>query len=314
MGEPPSDASGHRARLRRRLFEGGPKALLDHELVEYLLALAIPRRETKAQAKKLIAQFGGIGPLLAADAETLKREGLSEGVVAALKIAEATALRLPETRLEGRPVLSSWEALQDYLQAAMAHSPVEEVRVLFLNAKNMLIANEAMWRGSVDEASMLVREVMKRAMAHGATAIIIVHNHPSGDPTPSQADVKLTRELAEAGRHMKVTVHDHIIVGSQGIEPARFGPYVTLTSGRSDRGARLTAGATRTRRRLVRAERFGPLRQLHGVPVVDLLPRRIRFLAEVQQASDCDPPSVAGLVVDAADILADDAEKYGVDA
>lgn len=120
MGEPPSDASGHRARLRRRLFEGGPKALLDHELVEYLLALAIPRRDTKAQAKKLIAQFGGIGPLLAADAETLKREGLSEGVVAALKIAEATALRLLETRLEGRPLLSSWEALQDYLQAAMA--------------------------------------------------------------------------------------------------------------------------------------------------------------------------------------------------
>ena len=136
-------------------------------------------------------------------------------MVAALKIAEATALRLLETRLEGRPVLSSWEALQDYLQAAMAHSPVEEVRVLFLNA-NMLIANEAMWRGSVDEASMHVREVMKRAMSHGATAIIIVHNHPSGDPTPSRADVKLTRELAEAGRHMKVTVHDHIIVGAQG--------------------------------------------------------------------------------------------------
>src|SRR5688572_4157004 len=216
MGELPCDASGHRARLRRRLFEGGPKALLDHELVEYLLALAIPRRDTKAQAKALIAQFGGVGPLLAADAETLKREGLTEGVVAALKIAEATALRLLETRLEGRPVLSSWDALQDYLRAAMAHSSVEEVRVLFLNAKNMLIANEAMWRGSVDEASMHASEGMKRAMAHGATAIIIVHNHPSGDPTPSQADVKLTRELVEAGRHMKVAVHDHVIVGLQG--------------------------------------------------------------------------------------------------
>lgn len=116
--------------------------------------------------KALIAQFGGIGPLLSADAESLKREGLTEGVVAALKIAEATALRLLETRLEERPVLSSWDALQDYLRAAMAHSSVEEVRVLFLNAKNMLIANEAMWRGSVDEASMHVREVMKRAMAH----------------------------------------------------------------------------------------------------------------------------------------------------
>ena len=190
--------------------------MLDHELVEYLLALAIPRRDTKAQAKKLIAQFGGIGPLLAADSETLQREGLSEGVVAALKIAEATALRLLETRLEGRPVLSSWDALGDYLTAQMAHIAVEDVRVLFLNAKNMLLANEAMWRGSVDSASMHVREVMKRAIAHGATAIIIVHNHPSGDPTPSQADVQLTRELVEAGRHMKVAVHDHVIVGAQG--------------------------------------------------------------------------------------------------
>ena len=216
MGDDPGNASGHRARLRRRLFEAGPKALLDHELVEYLLTLTIPRIDTKPIAKRLLEQFGGIGPLLATDAETLKREGLSEAAIGALKIAEATALRLLEAPLCERPVLSSWEALRDYLRAAMAHSPVEEVRVLFLNAKNMLIANEAMWRGSVDEASMHVREVMKRAMAHGATAIIIVHNHPSGDPTPSQADVKLTRELVEAGRHMKVTVHDHVIVGMQG--------------------------------------------------------------------------------------------------
>lgn len=207
---------GHRSRLRKRLFEGGPGALLDHELVEYLLALAIPRRDTKAQAKRLIAEFGGIGALLSADAETLKRSGLTDGVVAALKIAEATALRLLETRIEGRPILSSWDALGDYLQAAMAHSPVEEVRVLFLNAKNMLMANEAMWQGSVDEASVHVREVISRAIALGATAIIIVHNHPSGDPTPSSQDIRLTRDLIEAGRHMKITVHDHVIVGSQG--------------------------------------------------------------------------------------------------
>ena len=190
--------------------------MLDHELVEYLLTLTIPRIDTKPMAKKLLDQFGGIGPLLATDAETLKREGLSDATIGALKIAEATALRLLEAPLYERPILSSWDALQDYLRAAMAHSPVEEVRVLFLNAKNILIANEAMWRGSVDEASMHVREVMKRAMAHGATAIIIVHNHPSGDPTPSQADVRLTRELVEAGRHMKVTVHDHVIIGAQG--------------------------------------------------------------------------------------------------
>ena len=216
MADQLSDANGHRARLRQRLFEGGGTALLDHELVEYLLALAIPRRDTKAQAKALIARFGGIGPLLSADAGALRREGLSEGVIGALKIAEASALRLLETRIEGRPILSSWDALGDYLQAAMAHSPVEEVRILFLNARNMLLANEAMWRGSVDEAAVHVREVIGRAIQLGATAIIIVHNHPSGDPSPSSQDIRMTKELIEAGRHMRVTVHDHVIVGSQG--------------------------------------------------------------------------------------------------
>ena len=216
MADRPVEATGHRARLRQRLFDGGPKALLDHELVEYLLALAIPRRDTKAQAKALIARYGGIGPLLEAGPDVLRKEGLSDGVIGALLIARATAQRLLESRVEGRPVLSSWDALGDYLQATMAHSSVEEVRVLFLNARNMLLANEAMWRGSVDEASVHVREVISRAIALGATAIIIVHNHPSGDPSPSQQDIRLTRELIEAGRHMKIAVHDHVIVGSSG--------------------------------------------------------------------------------------------------
>ena len=208
--------SGHRARLRQRLFAAGPRALSEHELVEYLLALSIPRVDTKPLAKRLIAQFGGIGPLLSASAETLSREGVSEAAVGALKIAEATALRLLESRVEGRPILSSWDALGDYLQASMAHAPVEQVRVLFLNAKNMLLANEVMWDGSVDEASVHVREVISRAITLGATAIVIVHNHPSGDPSPSQQDIRLTRDLIEAGRHMRVTVHDHVIVGLQG--------------------------------------------------------------------------------------------------
>jgi DNA repair protein RadC len=151
-----------------------------------------------------------------ADSDTLRREGLTDGVIAALKIAEATALRLLETRIEGRPVLSSWDALGDYLTATMAHLPIEQVRVLFLNAKNLLLANEAMWSGSVDEASVHVREVIARAIAFGATAIIIVHNHPSGDPSPSQQDIRLTRDLVEAGRHMRVAVHDHVIVGASG--------------------------------------------------------------------------------------------------
>ena len=160
--------------------------------------------------------FGGVGALLGASATTPRREGLSDSTIAALKIAEATALRLLETRIEGRPVLWSWDALGDYLHAAMAHSRVEEVRILFLNAKNMLLANEALWQGSVDEASVHVREVIARAIALGATGIIIVHNHPSGDPTGSSRDIRLTRDLVDAGRHMKVTVHDHVIVGGQG--------------------------------------------------------------------------------------------------
>jgi len=211
-----NDSAGHRSRLRKRLLDAGPEGFHDYELVEYLLALTIPRVDTKPLAKRLIDDFGGIAPLLSASASTLKREGLSEATVAALKIAEATALRLLEARTEAAPILSSWDALGDYLHAAMAHRRTEEVRILFLNAKNMLIANEALWQGSVDEASVHVREVIARAIALGATAIIIVHNHPSGDPSPSQQDIRLTRDLVEAGRHMKVTVHDHVIVGASG--------------------------------------------------------------------------------------------------
>jgi len=152
-----NDSAGHRSRLRKRLLDAGPEGFHDYELVEYLLALTIPRVDTKPLAKRLIDDFGGIGPLLSASASTLKRAGPSEATVAGLKIAEATALRLLEARTEGAPILSSWDALGDYLHAAMAHRRTEEVRILFLNAKNMLIANEALWQGSVDEASIHVR-------------------------------------------------------------------------------------------------------------------------------------------------------------
>lgn len=214
--EETTGSGGHRARLRKRLLDGGPAGFHDYELIEYLLTLTIPRVDTKPLAKRLIQDFGGIGTLLSASTDTLRREGVSEAAIAAIKIAEATALRMLEARVEARPILSSWEALGDYLHAAMAHRKVEEVRILFLNAKNMLIANEAMWQGSVDEASVHVREIVARAIALGATAIIIVHNHPSGDPSPSQQDIRLTRDLVEAGRHMKIAVHDHVIVGASG--------------------------------------------------------------------------------------------------
>jgi DNA repair protein RadC len=211
-----SRSAGHRGRLRERFLEGGASGFHDYELIEYLLTLTIPRVDTKPLAKRLIDDFGGIGALLGASADSLRREGLTDAAIGALKIAEATALRMLEARIEGRPVLSSWDALGDYLHATMAHRRTEEVRILFLNAKNMLLANEALWQGSVDEASVHVREVIARALALGATALIIVHNHPSGDPTPSQQDIRLTRDLVEAGRHMKVVVHDHVIVGAEG--------------------------------------------------------------------------------------------------
>ena len=196
-----ADSAGHRARLRKRLLDAGPRGFHDYELIEFLLALTIPRVDTKPLAKRLLHDFGGIGPLLSASADKLRREGLTDPTIGALKIAEATALRMLEARIEQQPVLSSWDALGDYLHAAMAHKRVEEVRILFLNAKNALIANEALWQGSVDEASVHVREVIARAIALGATAVIIVHNHPSGDPSPSQQDIRLTRDLVEASQH-----------------------------------------------------------------------------------------------------------------
>jgi DNA repair protein RadC len=214
--DPATDASGHRARLRRRLIDNGPDALLDHELVEYLLALAIPRRDTKPMARKLLADFGGLGALLSADSDTLLRSGASESVVAALKIAEASALRLLRTRIADRPILSDWQALRDYLHADMAHRAIERVRVLHLNTRNALIRDDLMSEGSIDQAAVHVREVIRRAIDLGSAAIILVHNHPSGDPQPSRQDIALTREIIAAGKPLGISVHDHIIVGTSG--------------------------------------------------------------------------------------------------
>lgn len=214
--DPATDASGHRARLRRRLIEGGPEALLDHELVEYLLALAIPRRDTKPLARKLLAEFGGLGPLLSADPESLGRAELTEGVIAALKIAEASALRLLRSRVSERPILTNWQALADYLHADMAHRLIERVRVLHLNTKNALIRDELVSEGSIDQAAVHVREIVRRALELGSAALILVHNHPSGDPEPSRQDITLTRELMAALKPLGIAVHDHVVVGSKG--------------------------------------------------------------------------------------------------
>ena len=212
-----SDTQGHRARLRDRLLGKGGDALLDHELIEYLLALAIPRRDTKPLAKALLREFGGIGGVLTADAEALGRvPGMGDTAVAAIKIAQAAALRLLQAEVKQRPILGNWQALIDYLHADMAHHGIERVRVLHLNTRNVLIRDEVMSQGSIDQAQIYVREVIRRAIDLGSAAIIIVHNHPSGDPSPSRADIDITKAIVEAGKRMGIAVHDHIVIGSSG--------------------------------------------------------------------------------------------------
>ena len=217
MNEADTSGTGHRARLRKRLIEGGGEALLDHELIEYLLALAIPRRDTKPLAKQLIHDFGGIAGLLTADAEAIGRtNGMGETAVAALKIVQAASLRLLRDKVMQQPVLASWAALLDYLRADMAHLTIERVRVLHLNSKNMLIRDEVTGEGSIDQAPVYIREVIRRAIDLGSSAIILVHNHPSGDPAPSRADITLTRDIADAGKKLGIAVHDHVIIGANG--------------------------------------------------------------------------------------------------
>jgi DNA repair protein RadC len=214
---PPGDTAGHRERLRGRLLAGGGDALLDHELIEYLLMLAIPRIDTKPIAKALLREFGGIGGLLCADAEALGRvKGVGPSAAAAIKIAHAIAIRLLKAEVTERPILGNWQALLDYLRADMAHHGIERFRVLHLNARNMLIRDEVMSEGSIDQAAVHVREVIRRAIDLGSAAIILVHNHPSGDPAPSRADIAITRTIADAGAAMGVVLHDHIIIGRNG--------------------------------------------------------------------------------------------------
>jgi|TARA_R110002126_G_scaffold10236_21_gene45994 DNA repair protein RadC len=212
-----SHRSGHRARLRHRILTGQGNGLHDHELVEYLLALAIPRRDTKPLASQLIEEFGGFARLLITDADALQNfPGMGETSVAALKIVQIAALRLISEPVRTQPILGSWQALLDYLRADMAHLAHERVRVLHLDSKNRLIRDELVSEGSVDQAAIYTREVIKRALALGTAAIILVHNHPSGDSTPSRQDIAITRDICAAGRTLGITVHDHIIIGRDG--------------------------------------------------------------------------------------------------
>ena len=210
------DRHGHRARLRGRLL-ADEDGLLDHELIEYLLALAIPRRDTKPLAKALLREFGGIGGLLTADGEALARvPGMGSGSAAAIKVARAVAVRLLRAQVAERPVIANWQALLDYLHAEMAHHVVERFRVLHLNTRNMLIRDEVMDEGTIDNTTVHVREVIRRCLELGSAAIILVHNHPSGNPGPSKADIDITRALHDTAQRLGIALHDHLIIGTQG--------------------------------------------------------------------------------------------------
>jgi DNA repair protein RadC len=210
------DYLGHRARLRERFLKGAD-ALPDYELLELLLMQALPRRDMKPLAKELLRRFGSFQRVISAEpAELLAVKGMGEAALVALKSVQAAALRLARAEALDRPVISSWQKVLDYCRASMAYGKTEQFRLLFLDRKNVLIADEVQQRGTVDHTPLYPREVVKRALELGASAIILVHNHPSGDPTPSKADIAMTREVVEAALKLGIAVHDHIIIGGSG--------------------------------------------------------------------------------------------------
>lgn len=208
---------GHRDRLRERFLNGGADALPDYELLELVLFMAIPRRDVKPLAKELLSRFGNLaGVLNAPVAELEKFDGLSENTIIALKAIQAAAFRMMKQEIMQKPILNSWARLMDYCAATMAHEQKEHFRILFLNKKNELIADEIQQTGTVDHTPAYPREIMKRALELGATAIILCHNHPSGDATPSEADIDMTHAVMAAGEPFKIVVHDHLVVSRNG--------------------------------------------------------------------------------------------------
>ena len=208
---------GHRRRLRQRFLAAGSEAISDYEMLELILFRAIPQRDVKPLAKSLLATFGSFSEVIAAPAERLKEvDGLGEAAITELKIVQAAANRLVRGEVKQRQVLSSWSNVLDYCRAAMAFESKEHFRILFLDKGNHLIADEQHQTGTVDHTPVYPREVVKRALELSATAVILVHNHPSGDPTPSRADIDMTRAIVEVARPLGIAVHDHLIVGKDG--------------------------------------------------------------------------------------------------
>jgi DNA repair protein RadC len=208
---------GHRSRLRHRFLKAGAEALADYELLELILFRAIPRRDVKPLAKALIKKFGSFADALAAPPARLAEvPGLGDSAIAEIKIIQAAALKLSQAQILNRSAIGSWQALIDYCTASMATHATEQFRILFLDRKNVLIADEIQQKGTVDHTPVYPREVIKRALDLGASAIILVHNHPSGDVTPSRADIEMTKLIVKAGEGVGVKVHDHLIVGREG--------------------------------------------------------------------------------------------------
>jgi DNA repair protein RadC len=208
---------GHRERLRTRFLEAGPDAVTEYELLELVLFRAIPRRDVKPLAKALIAKFGSFAEVVSAPRPRLREiDGLGEAAITELKIVQAAAGRLARGELKKRPVLSSWTAVLDYCRTTMAFGDKEQLTIIFLDKRNQVIADEIQQSGTVDHTPVYPREVVKRALELSATAIILVHNHPSGDPTPSHADIQMTKSIAEIAKPLGIAVHDHIIVGKDG--------------------------------------------------------------------------------------------------
>lgn len=212
----PDDVAGHRSRLRQRFVSAGPASVADYEMLELLLFRAIPQRDVKPLAKQLMAAFGDFNGVISAPAPRLADvPGVGPAVICELKIVEAAAHRLARARVMNRHALSSWSALMEYCKTTMAHRETEQFRILFLDRKNVLIADEEQARGTVDHVPVYPREVVKRALELNASALILVHNHPSGDPTPSRADIDMTQQIDRAARSLGVTLHDHVIVGKE---------------------------------------------------------------------------------------------------
>jgi DNA repair protein RadC len=208
---------GHRERLRERFANAGSDALADYELLEMLLYRSIRRGDTKPLAKALIARFGSFAEVIGAPADRLMEvSGVGEAVAMDIKVIEAAGIRLARGQVAKKPVLSSWNAIIEYCRSAMAFAEREQFRILFLDKKNQLIADEVQQEGTVDHTPVYTREVMKRALELSSTALILVHNHPSGDPTPSMADIDMTKKIIAAGDKLNVLIHDHIIIGKNG--------------------------------------------------------------------------------------------------